>query len=54
MDAIRQYECLFYELTQEVKRKKKKKTESPFSYKTKLERTKLRQRVNKKQKELVV
>lgn len=56
MDATRQYECLFYELTQEVKRKKKKKTkpESPFSYKTKLERTKLRQRVNKKQKELVV
>lgn len=25
MDAIRQYECLFYELTQEVKRKKKQK-----------------------------
>lgn len=25
MDATRQYECLFYELTQEVKRKKKKK-----------------------------
>lgn len=24
MDAIRQYECLFYELTQEVKRKKKR------------------------------
>lgn len=51
MDAIREYEYLFYELTQEVKRKK---TESAFSYKTKLERTKLRQRVNKKQKELVV
>lgn len=47
MDAIREYEYLFYELTQEVKRKK---TESAFSYKTKLERTKLRQRVNKKQK----
>lgn len=53
MDAIREYEYLFYELTQEVKRKKKK-TESPFSYKTKLERTKLRQRINKKQKELLV
>lgn len=31
MDAIRQYEYLFYELTQEVKRNK---PESPFIYKT--------------------
>lgn len=31
MDAIRQYECLFYELTQEVKRKKKKKRQKVLS-----------------------
>lgn len=32
MDATRQYECLFYELTQEVKRKKKKKNKTRKSF----------------------
>lgn len=47
MDVLRRYEYLLFELTQVIKGNK---SERPFSYKVKLERTKLRHRANKKKK----